>query len=91
MRFRVALADGHFITLVQFLQQPANFPWIVLTVAIHDSQDLTARRSGTALDCCTVAQALRMSNYRRTGFFRRRGRRVGRAIVDNDNLSVGKF
>ncbi len=76
MGSRVPRANGHFITLVQFLQQPAYLPWIVLTIAVHQGQDLTARRAGTAFDRCAIAKTLRVLNHHRTSLFGSPGRRV---------------
>jgi hypothetical protein len=90
----VARADQHIPPpAVEFGQHRAHLSRIVLAVGVEGDEPLVARPfriQHGRLNRPTVPEIAEVDNHRRVGAVEDRGRRVARAIVDDDQIGVGQ-
>jgi hypothetical protein len=86
MRFGAARTDNHVVSLVKLLQELSILGGIVLSVPIHERDDIAACCARTRFDGGTIAQALRVLHDPGSCFLGHFCRIVAGAIVNDDDF-----
>ena len=83
--------NDHVVAFVEFGKQWTKLPCVVLTIAIHERDDVALRSPCACFYSGAVAEAFRVPHDLRPCAFSDARRIVSRTVVDNDDLGLWVF